>query len=377
MRVVIDGRMILPQMSGIGRYLISLSRALHDLGDDTLFELWLQEDLSIDHPARKLASDNFQVRVLPVKHMSLSGQWQIPFEAARSHADVLHFPHFDLPWATPGRIVATIHDLKYIAHPEFFPHFEESKRLAMHLMMAFTCRRSQLILCDSKWTAQDLHARIGVPKQKLRPVPLGVDERLFISSLPDALQELRQRMHLDQPFILFVGERRPHKNLIGLMKAFSLFRRMSNQPYQLVIAGKPYADYQEPETIAKQFGLSDSICFLDYVAEFDLPVLYQAAEAFISLSHYEGFGLPILEAMASGTPVVAANCTALPEVVGEAGMLVDPDNPDQAADALHQIVRGGAQREQMIALGSERARQYTWERTAQKTLEIYREAQTR
>ena len=377
MRVVIDGRMILPQMSGIGRYLISLSRALHDLGDDTLFELWLQEDLSIDHPARKLASDNFQVRVLPVKHMSLSGQWQIPFEAARSHADVLHFPHFDLPWATPGRIVATIHDLKYIAHPEFFPHFEESKRLAMHLMMAFTCRRSQLILCDSKWTAQDLHARIGVPKQKLRPVPLGVDERLFISSLPDALQELRQRMHLDQPFILFVGERRPHKNLIGLMKAFSLFRRMSNQPYQLVIAGKRYADYQEPETIAKQFGLSDSICFLDYVAEFDLPVLYQAAEAFISLSHYEGFGLPILEAMASGTPVVAANCTALPEVVGEAGMLVDPDNPDQAADALHQIVRGGAQREQMIALGSERARQYTWERTAQKTLEIYREAQTR
>jgi len=377
MRVVIDGRMILPQMSGIGRYLISLSRALHDLGDDTLFELWLQEDLSIDHPARKLASDNFQVRVLPVKHMSLSGQWQIPFEAARSHADVLHFPHFDLPWATPGRIVATIHDLKYIAHPEFFPHFEESKRLAMHLMMAFTCRRSQLILCDSKWTAQDLHARIGVPKQKLRPVPLGVDERLFISSLPDALQELRQRMHLDQPFILFVGERRPHKNLIGLMKAFSLFRRMSNQPYQLVIAGKSYADYQEPETIAKQFGLSDSICFLDYVAEFDLPVLYQAAEAFISLSHYEGFGLPILEAMASGTPVVAANCTALPEVVGEAGMLVDPDNPDQAADALRQIVRGGAQREQMIALGSERARQYTWERTAQKTLEIYREAQTR
>ena len=377
MRVVIDGRMILPQMSGIGRYLISLSRALHDLGDDTLFELWLQEDLSIDHPARKLAGENFQVRVLPVKHMSLSGQWQIPFEAARSHADVLHFPHFDLPWATPGRIVATIHDLKYIAHPEFFPHFEESKRLAMHLMMAFTCRRSQLILCDSKWTAQDLHARIGVPKQKLRPVPLGVDERLFISSLPDALQELRQRMHLDQPFILFVGERRPHKNLIGLMKAFSLFRRMSNQPYQLVIAGKPYADYQEPETIAKQFGLSDSICFLDYVAEYDLPVLYQAAEAFISLSHYEGFGLPILEAMASGTPVVAANCTALPEVVGEAGMLVDPDNPDQAADALRQIVRGGAQREQMIALGSERARQYTWERTAQKTLEIYREAQTR
>ncbi len=377
MRIVIDGRMILPQMSGIGRYLISLSRALRDLGEDTSFELWLQEDLSIDHPARKLASDNFQVRVLPVKHMSLSGQWQIPFEAARSRADLLHFPHFDLPWATPGRVVATIHDLKYIAHPEFFPQFEETKRLAMQLMIAFTCRRAQLISCDSKWTAQDLHARQGVPLNKLRVVTLGVDERFFQPATPDAIQDLRHRYHLDQPFVLFVGERRPHKNLIGLLKAFAVFKRLTSQPYQLVIAGRSYADYKEPEKITKQFGLSDAVIFLDYIAEFDLPILYQAAEAFILLSYYEGFGLPILEAMASGTPVLAADCTALPEVVGQAGILVGPDNPELAAEALRQIVCAGAQREQMISLGSERARQFTWERCAQKTLEIYREALTR
>ena len=152
---------------------------------------------------------------------------------------------------------------------------------------------------------------------------------------------------------------------------------MTSQPYQLVIAGRSYADYREPEKIAKQFGLSDSITFLDYVAEFDLPILYQAAEAFILLSYYEGFGLPVLEAMASNTPVLAANCTALPEVVGKSGLLVDPDNPDQAAEALCQIVHGGAQREQLIALGSQHARQYTWERCAQKTMEIYREAQNR
>ena len=183
MRIVIDGRMILPQMSGIGRYLISLSRALRDLGDDTSFELWLQEDLSIDHPARKLAGNNFQVRVLPVKHMSLSGQWQIPFEAARSRADLLHFPHFDLPWATPGRVVATIHDLKYIAHPEFFPQFEEAKRLAMQIMMSFTCRRAQRVICVSKFTAQDLHERLGAPPHNLRVVPHGVDERFFTPCL--------------------------------------------------------------------------------------------------------------------------------------------------------------------------------------------------
>ena len=377
MRVVIDGRMILPQMSGVGRYLISLSRALRDLADDMSFELWLQEDLSIDHPARKLNSDNFQVRVLPVKHMSLTGQWQIPFEAARSRADLLHFPHFDLPWATPGRIVATIHDLKYIAHPEFFPQYDETKRLAMQLLMSFTCRRAQLIICVSKWTAQDLHTRMGVPMDKIRPVPHGVDERFFQASPPEVIQDLRQRYDLPGPFILCVGERRPHKNLIGLLKAFALFKRLTDQPYQLIIAGRSYADYKEPEKITRQFGLSESVRFLDYVADFDLPILYQAAEAFILLSYYEGFGLPILEAMASGTPVVASNCTALPEVVGEAGLLVEPDDPDQAANALHQIVSGGEKREQLVTLGKERAGQFTWERCAQKTMEIYREAQTR
>ena len=139
--------------------------------------------LSIDHPARKLAGNNFQVRVLPVKHMSLSGQWQIPFEAARSRADLLHFPHFDLPWATPGRVVATIHDLKYIAHPEFFPQLEEAKRLAMQIMMSFTCRRAQRIICVSKFTAQDLHERLGTPLHNLRVVPHGVEERFFTPAL--------------------------------------------------------------------------------------------------------------------------------------------------------------------------------------------------
>ena len=376
MRIVIDGRMILPQMSGVGRYLISLSRALRDLGEDTSFELWLQEDLSIDHPARKLASENFQVRVLPVKHMSLSGQWQIPFEAARSHADLLHFPHFDLPWATPGRVVATIHGLKF-AYPKIFPQFDEAKRLAMHMMMAFTCRRAQRVICVSKFVAQDLHERLGAPFHNLRVIPLGVDERFFQSVPTNAVQELRQRYQLGKPFILYVGDCLPHKNLIGLLKAFAIFKRMTPRPYQLVIAGQRFANYTDPETIVKQFGLSDSVFFVDYIGQTELPVLYQAADVFILLAHYEGFGLPILEAMASGTPVLAANCTALPEVVGDAGILVDPDNPEQAAEALCQIVSGGAQREQMITLGSERARQFTWERCAQKTLEIYREALTR
>jgi glycosyltransferase involved in cell wall biosynthesis len=374
MRVVIDGRMILPQMSGIGRYLISICQALRELGSDISFELWLQENLSLDHPARKLTGNNFQVKELPFKHMSLSGQWQIPYQAIRSHADLLHFPHFDLPWATLGRVVATIHDLKYIAHPEFFPDFETAKRLTMQIMMSFTCRRAQRIICVSEFTAQDLKKLIRVPAHNIRVVPHGVDERFFQSAPPDAIHEVQQRLHLNQPFVLFVGERRPHKNLTGLLKAFMQFKRMTVQPYHLIIAGRSYADYQNPEKIIEQYGLTDSVHLLDYVADSDLPCLYQSADALILLSYYEGFGLPVLEAMASGTPVLASNCTALPEVVGQAGMLVDPAIPEQAADALFQIVCGGSQREQMIKLGKAHARQFTWQRCAKMTMEIYREA---
>ena len=229
-------------------------------------------------------------------------------------------------------------------------------------------------ICVSKFVAQDLHTQLGAPSHNLRVIPHGVDDRFFQPAPSEVVEEVRQRYQLDKPFILYVGDRLPHKNIVGLLKAFALFKRMTPQPYQLVIAGQQFPHYKEPEKIIKQYGLTDAVTFLDYIGQIDLPLLYQAAEVFVLLSYYEGFGLPILEAMASGTPVVAANCTALPEVVGEAGLLVEPDNPDQAADALCQVINGGAKREQMVALGNEHARQFTWERCAQKTMEIYREA---
>lgn len=394
MDVVIDGRMILPEMTGVGRYLLGLGKALAELPSSRLdsndqFEIWLQESLPSGHPARGMAVGPVHIRELPITHMSPRAQWRIPLEAARSRSDLLHYPHFDLPAAVPGKVVATIHDLKYIAHPEFFPEVGSLKRLVIRTMTAFTARRAHCVIVDSEYTGRDLIHRLGISPSKIQPVPLGVNAAYFRAAPPADIQAICHRYKLEDPFILCVAERRPHKNVEGVLEAFARFLRMFDeaqaggnrgkrvhQPYRLVIAGKPYAGYQGPEQTARRLGLGDRVIFLNYVPEADLVLLYQAAEALIFLSHYEGFGFPVLEAMASGCPVVVSNTTSLPEVAGEAGLVVPPADPNMAALALRQVVAGGELRQQCIQQGIERARSFTWEACAQRTLAIYREVAT-
>ena len=201
-----------------------------------------------------------------------------------------------------------------------------------------------------------------------------MDERFFERLSPSELQDFRVKHRLEQPFLFFIGERRPHKNLPGLLRAFQAFQRLSGQPCELVIAGKAYADYRLPEELSRALGLEGAVRFVSEVPEAELPGYYQSAAAFVFLSSYEGVGFPVLEAMASGTPVVAANCTSLPEVVGEGGILVPPDEPRRAADAIGAVVYPGPTRERYIEQGEARAREFTWERCASLTRQVYLEA---
>lgn len=377
MKIVIDGRMLLPQMTGVGRYILGLARGLCSLPGDDQFELWLQQDLPASHPVWSFASDRLRIRKLTLRHMELRQQWALPAKVRRSRPDLLHYPHFDLPWLIPGKVVATIHDLKYIARPDFFPHTGRLKRLAMLAMMRFTTRRASQVITDSQSTRQDLIRWLSVPPQKVSVVHLGVDETHLQPVQTEQIDLLRKRYGLGEHLILFVGERRPHKNIHGLLKAFSALQAMVDQPYQLVIAGKAYADYREPEALTESLGLQDWVRFLDYLPDGDLPLLYQAAQAFCLLSYYEGFGLPVLESMAAGTPVITSDLTSLPEAAGQAGLLVPADEPEQAALALKSILPGGEKRQECISRGLEHARQFTWERCASQTLAVYHQAVSR
>lgn len=380
MRIVIDGRLILPAMTGIGRYLLNLIPALAELAVGEQIEVWLQKDLPAAHPAWKLAlpgpaqTARIQLRSLPYRHMSPAGMALLPLDIQRAHPDLLHYPHFDLPPLVPGRVVSTLHDLKYLARPGLFVGLGKTRRLIIRLLARHTARRSQRLIAVSQYTASDAVRLLDADPRKLRVIPHGVEPRFYQPGVPGEIDALRARYGLADAYILFVGERRPHKNLPGLIQAFAHFQRLTPIAYQLVIAGKRYGDYQAPEKLVEHLGLASQVRFIEALPDQDLPALLRGAAACALLSLYEGFGLPLLEAMASGTPVVASNLASLPEVAGAAALLVPPDDPLQAAEALKQAVEAGSPREQLIQRGRRRAREFTWQRCAEQTYRVYREA---
>ena len=374
MHTIIDARMILPYQTGVGRYLTGLAQGLSELSTGDQFEFWIQQDLPPNHPIRTFAGGNLNLREIPYRHMDVRSFWRIPIEITHRKPDLLHYPHFDLPWSVPGRIVATLHDLKYIVQAARFPRNHKLKRLVIYSMMYFTAHRSKRIIAVSKRTGEDIQNYLNISPDKISVIHLGIDVRFFQPASPYDVSHLSKHYGLEKPYLLFVGERRPHKNLPTLIKAFSIFMKSAAQSYLLVIAGRSYAYYQEPEKLVEALGLEDSVRFLDYVPDNDLPLLYRGASAFISLSEYEGFGLPALEAMASQTPVVVSNNTSFPEVVGTAGITIAPNDVEQAALALQKVIPGGEKREECILRGVQRAQNFTWQQCAEKTLSVYHQA---
>jgi glycosyltransferase involved in cell wall biosynthesis len=375
--IVVDARMLLPYQTGVGSYLMGLASGLCSSPGNHQVEFWLQAGLPVDHPVWSLGNERLILRRSTISHMSLSQHWVIPAELRRRKPDLFHYPHFDLPWGVPGPVIATIHDLKYIARPDFFPRMGKTKRLVMLAMMRHTVRRAQRVIAVSESTRRDVIGWLGAEPERVRVISEGVDPIYFERSTQVELDCLLERYRLAQPYFLFVGERRPHKNLVGLLNAYQDFCRSISRPYLLVIAGKRYAEYTEPERLAEELGVSQSVRFLEYVPQADLPLLYQGAEAFILLSHYEGFGIPVLEAMASGVPVVVARNTALPEVVGEAGLQVPADEPQEVAEALRRLTSGDSLRQDFIYRGLARAQQFNWVRCARETLALYQEVADR
>jgi glycosyltransferase involved in cell wall biosynthesis len=305
--------------------------------------------------------------------MTLQQHLRIPSKLREQSYDLFHYPHFDLPYFTPGKIVTTIHDLKYIAHPDFFPQFGSGKKILMWILMQNAVRKSRLVITDSESTKRDIVRCLRVKHEKVIVIPLGVELKFIVSDPISTTKELESKYGFKAPFVFYVGERRPHKNIENLIRAFHLFSSNAARKYQLIITGKSYSDYDNPERLVVQLGLSDLVKFI-YVSDRDLPKMYQAADVFVTLSLYEGFGLPIIEAMASGTPVVASNTTSLPEVVDRAGVLVDPNNIQEAAAAIELVTYKGRYRESLIEAGLRRAKEFSWVKCAKQTLAVYQKA---
>jgi len=364
MRVAIDARKL--HDFGIGTYIRNLLRHLARTDHSTEYVLLCGEaDLGV---AAQLGP-NFRGVLEPSPNYSLREQLHVPWVLRRERPDLYHAPHYVLPAGVRCPSVVTIHDCIHLMFPQYLPN-----RLAYayaRAQMWSAARRSDCILTVSEASKRDILHLFNVPPEKIVVVYNAIDSHFSVTPSEEAVSRVRERYQLDHKFVLYVGNIKPHKNLVRLIEAFHQLRQGELADLKLLIIGDQISKLPSLRRAVHRHKLHKQVRFLGYVADDQLAILYRLASVFVFPSLYEGFGLPPLEAMASGTPVVASNVSSLPEVVGDAAVLVNPYDVDAIVDGLRRVLTDPALAAGMSRKGIERAREFSWERSVAKTWAVY------
>jgi glycosyltransferase involved in cell wall biosynthesis len=365
MRVAIDTRKI--HDFGIGTYIRNLLRQLARIDRDTEYVLLCREpDLGI---AAQLGPNFRSVRE-PSPNYSLREQVHVPWVLRRERPDVYHAPHYVLPAAVRCRSVVTIHDCIHLMFPQYLPN--RAAYAYVRASMWAAARRSDRILTVSEASKRDILSHFGIKPEKIVVVYNAIDEHFSATPSEEHVARIRERFQLDHKFVLYVGNIKPHKNLVRLIEAFSELRR-THDDLKLLIIGDEISKLPALRRAVHRHKLHKYVRFLGYLKDDTLTVLYRLASVFVFPSLYEGFGLPPLEAMASGTPVVTSNVSSLPEVTGDAAVLVDPYDVDSIGNGIRRILDDPRLAEELRLKGLKRAREFSWERSVEKTQRVYRE----
>ena len=369
MRIGIDYTSAVRQGAGIGRYTRGLVNALAESDRANEYILF---SAGRDQTGRGWPP-NFSLRSLPLQDRHLALIWQrlrlpLPVELVTGHMDILHSPDFVLPPVWRAHTVLTVHDLSFMRYPAC-----SSIHLLAYLMDAVprSVRRAEVILADSESTRQDLIELLHVPGERLFVVYPGVEARFASGVAESAIEATLGRYGARRPYILGLGTLQPRKNFCRLIRAFDLLRRQHHVPHNLVIGGGKGWLYEEIYATVRELGLQKAVLLPGFVADEDLPALYSAADLFAFPSLYEGFGLPVLEAMGCGTPVVTSSVSSLPEVAGDAALLIPPEDVEALADALWRLINDSALRNDLRSRGFQQVSRFTWKRAAESLLDIY------
>jgi glycosyltransferase involved in cell wall biosynthesis len=352
--------------TGTETYSLQVIRELLALGATHQFRLYFNQA-----PPAGLLPGGAEWRTIPFPRL-----WthvRLAAEMAAHPPELLFVPSHVLPLIHPRRSVVTIHDLGYHYYPEAHTLFQN---LYLRWSTRYNARAAARVVADSEATRQDLVRWYGTAADKIAVIYPGRDERLAPVADAEALAGVRGRYGLTDAYLLYVGTLQPRKNLVRLVQAFaSLLGAHGSSPQlpaglQLVLAGQKGWLYDEILAEIGKLGLEGRVVATGYVADEELPALLSGALAFVFPSLYEGFGLPVLEAMACGTPVVCSNASSLPEVAGDAALMVDPRDTEALAEALWRIVSDEPLRRTLVERGGEWVRRFSWRRCAQEVLEL-------
>lgn len=355
--------------AGINWYIYNLLRHLPGADDQHRYTVFLG-----DRDAAQAFRDlETRITSLPTTRPAVRILWEQtlqPVQLVREGVDLLHSLAFVQPVFLPCPGIVTIYDLSFILFPE---RLHPLRRLYLRWGTGRSAGEARRIIAISHSTKQDIVRLLAVAEGKVDVVPCGVDKDFQPIENPQLLDDFRRKRRLPQQIMLFVGTIEPRKNLVSLLEAYSLLRQKM-QPPPLVIGGPRGWHHQEVFAAVEELDLLDSVMFPGYISREELPLWYSAAHCFVYPSLYEGFGLPPLEAMACGTPVITSNASSLPEVVGDAGMLVSPSNAEEIADAMHRLLTDDDLRLEMSEKGLSRSQEFSWRRAAQLTVEAYERA---
>ncbi len=362
----VDGRPLLGEPTGVGRYLRNILREMVDLAPDLTLRLYLDregDDGLGSHPR----IERRRLKGSRGRNVVTWTQWVLPGMIRSEPVSLAHFPFYTMPLFLDCPSVITIHDITFSLHPEWFPW---KARISFAALAPWSARRADHVLTVSECTRRDLARRYGLHSSRVTVVPLAADPA-FSPRTPAEAGQVASRLGLTPPYLLHLGSLHPRRNIERLLDAFA--ELAGGRPeVQLVLAGRVEAPWTTMDPMIAERALEGRVVHLGYVREEDLPALVSGAAALVYPSLYEGFGLPVLEAMACGIPVITSNVSALPEVAGDAALLVDPRSREAIAAAMRSILDEPRLRERLIEAGLRRASGFSWRRTAEGTLAAYR-----
>jgi glycosyltransferase involved in cell wall biosynthesis len=365
-RIGIDARKL--HDFGIGTYIRNLLRQLARLDRQSEYVLLCRPE---DREALASLGENFRAVSETAGNYSIAEQLKVPLALRREGVTLFHAPHYVLPPLVRCQSVVTIHDCIHLMFPQYLPN--RAALAYARTSIAMAARRASRVITVSESSKRDILRFVDAPPEKIDVIYNAYDERFAVEPREEDVVRVRERFQLTDEFVLYAGNVKPHKNLERLIQAFDLVRRRGLDHLKLVVIGDEVSKYAALRRAVHRHQLHKYVRFLGYLPEETLAVMYRLAAVFVFPSLYEGFGLPPLEAMASGTPVVTSNVSSLPEVAGDAARLVDPYDPEAIADGIHTVLTDEAARRSLRLKGLERARQFSWETSVRRVRDIYAE----
>lgn len=365
MRVGIDARLVYYSKAGIGQYIIHLAKGLENLNlvDDQFLLLQSRKDNT-----RIVNNHNFSHATLWTPSHHRLEQPALRFEVGKLGLDLLHSPDFIPPLKRSYKSIITVHDLAFLLYPQFMT--KESARYYGQIDQAV--KNTDHIIAVSEATKQDLVKLLGVPHRKISVIYEGVNPAYYQTEKTETHTFVKEKFGLDPGFLFFISTIEPRKNIPTLLKGFKWLKDHHQRPEKLVLAGSRGWLFEEVDDTIKQLNLENDVILLGRVNDSAVKYLYNAASMLVYPSFYEGFGLPPLEAMNCGTPVIASKIKVMPEVVGDAALLIDPLDDEAIGVAMNRLLTDETLRQELIAKGLKRASKFSWAQAAKETLAVYR-----